>query len=106
PSPSPCLKGRGKLEAIGARLAARLSPGDRITIVLDRLVAGEQMVGRLRDSVESAFAAGDGAGVVFYEEREGEAPAEPRSVDDCGSAGASPSQSRIEIDGRDWRRMA
>ena len=36
-----------------------------MTIVLDRLIAGEQSAERLRDSIESAFAAGGGACVVL-----------------------------------------
>jgi excinuclease ABC subunit A len=70
PSPNPSVPGRGKFEAIEPRLAARLTEGDQIMVVLDRLVAGEQSRERLRDSVESAFAAGNGAAAVLVESKQ------------------------------------
>jgi excinuclease ABC subunit A len=104
PSPSPSPKARGNLEtiAIELKLRTRLKPGQSITIILDRLTAGEQAATRLRESLEGAFEAGDGAAVVYVEKGEGEAPPEPHE-NLRGSAGASPSQ---EIDGRPWHRMS
>jgi excinuclease ABC subunit A len=69
PSPDPSLGGRGNLKTatIEPRLAERLMPGQSITIVLDRLTAVDSAPERLRESLESAFAAGDGAAVVFVE---------------------------------------
>ncbi|HJQ81607.1 MAG TPA: excinuclease ABC subunit A, partial [Lacipirellulaceae bacterium] len=88
-------------ETIEPKLAEHLSAGQSITIVLDRLVAGESAAERLRESLEGAFAAGEGAAVVFVEAREGEAPAGPHE-NRHGAAGASPSYA---IDGRLWQSM-
>jgi excinuclease ABC subunit A len=93
PSPRPSLRGRVNLATanIEPNLAKHLGPGQSITIVLDRLTAGEQAAERLRESLESAFAAGDGAAVVFVERR------------------AENSQDHSPlfqiIDGREWQRM-
>src|SRR5205823_625328 len=85
----PFLPEKGNVVNIEPKLAGRLAPGDRLAIVLDRLTTGEQSTERLRDSIESAFAAGNGACVVFVEEeRVGEAPAEPGSSADRGSEGS------------------
>ncbi|HVT27856.1 MAG TPA: excinuclease ABC subunit UvrA [Lacipirellulaceae bacterium] len=96
------------IEPVEPKLAARLEPGDRIVVVLDRLMAGEQSLERVRDSLETAFDAGDGACVVFVESgREGEAPAGPNTPATCRSAAASPSPHQVaEIDGRHWQRRA
>ncbi|HEX5471162.1 MAG TPA: excinuclease ABC subunit UvrA [Lacipirellulaceae bacterium] len=95
------------IEAIEPKLAERLKHGDWLTVVMDRLTTGESSTERLRDSVESAFAAGEGACVVFIErKRKGEAPADPDATLTGGSAGASPSQATVEIDGRMWQRMS
>ena len=93
PSPSPSLEARGNLETatIEPGLAQRLMPGQSIAIVLDRLTAGDSTTDRLRESLESAFAAGDGAAVVFVEQA-------PRFS-------ASQSTSAL-IDGREWQRMS
>jgi excinuclease ABC subunit A len=58
---------RDRTETIEPALAKKLTPDDQLTIVLDRLTAGEQTTERLRGSLESAFAAGDGSCVVFVE---------------------------------------
>jgi excinuclease ABC subunit A len=58
---------RDHTETIETALAKKLTPDDQLMIVLDRLTAGEQTTERLRDSLESAFAAGDGSCVVFVE---------------------------------------
>jgi excinuclease ABC subunit A len=57
-------------------LTSRLSHGEAVTIVLDRLTAGAASVERLSESLEAAFTAGRGECVVIAE-REGKAPAEP-----------------------------
>ncbi len=76
----------GRMESLEPSLANRLRAGDRLIIIIDRLKTGEFSTERLRDSLEGAFAAGQGAGVVF--------------VDD-----AKP-QAAVEIDGRAWQRLA
>ena len=96
-SPGSSLQGRGSVEAIEPRLAARLAPRDLLTVILDRQTSGDQSTERLRDSVEGAFAAGHGACVVFVERDPAEAPQ--------GNAAAKP-RAVVEIDGRAWRRMA
>jgi excinuclease ABC subunit A len=94
----------GRTESIEQKLAALLTSGERITVIIDRMKTGEITDKRLRDSLEGAFAAGNGACVVLVELNwEGEAPAEPGRQAKSGSAGALPSQ--LEIDGRPWRRM-
>ncbi len=55
----------GRTESLEPALAKRLKAGDGATIVLDRLTSGEQSAERLRDSLETAFAAGDGGCVVL-----------------------------------------
>lgn len=75
-----------RLESIAPGLSASLKSGDRVSIVLDRLKTGDQSTERLRDSLESAFAAGNGAGVVFHES--------DRQADTIG------------IEGHDWRRLS
>ncbi|HEY3393530.1 MAG TPA: excinuclease ABC subunit UvrA [Lacipirellulaceae bacterium] len=104
PSPSPSQGGRGNLKtaSIEPSLSTRLTPGQAITIVLDRLTAGEQAAARVRESLEGAFAAGNGAAVVFVEGPVGEALAAPHE-NLGGLAGASPSR---VIDDRVWQRMS
>jgi excinuclease ABC subunit A len=70
PSPGPSLQGTGtfKTESIEPNLAQRLVAGQSMTIVLDRLTTGESAAGRLRDSLEGAFAAGQGSAAVFVEQ--------------------------------------
>jgi excinuclease ABC subunit A len=75
-----------ELETIEPALAGKLTVGDSITVILDRLVTGEQSAERLRDSLETAFTAGGGAGVAHYE--------------DSAAEGA------VDIDGRRWQRLA
>src|SRR6185436_18910500 len=55
-------------EPIEPALASKLKADDEITIVLDRLIAGDQSTERLRDLLETAFAAGHGACVVYCEQ--------------------------------------
>jgi excinuclease ABC subunit A len=88
-----------RTEPIEPRLADRLSPGERITIVLDRLIGGNASVARLQESLEGAFAAGQGACVVLVE---GESTPEY----DASSATAKPQAASVEIDGRAWQRLS
>jgi excinuclease ABC subunit A len=81
----------GRTEPIDAKLAERLKARDQLLVVLDRLKTGEVAAQRLRDSLEGAFAAGQGAAVVLAEIVVAES-AEP--------------QAAMTIDGGDWRRMA
>jgi excinuclease ABC subunit A len=83
----------GEVVAIEPKLAERIASGNQITIVLDRLVAGDQSAERLRDSIEGAFAAGGGAAVVLAEvDKEGDDVAKP--------------QAALQIDDRSWHRTA
>ncbi len=54
-----------RTETIEPNLASQIKPCDIVSIILDRLTAGEQSAERLRDSLETAFAAGDGACLLF-----------------------------------------
>ena len=81
-----------RTESIEPALAKRLKAGQRVMIVLDRLVTGEAAAGRLRESLEGAFAAGGGAAVVLVEE--GTGCAKPQA------AGAAKPQAEIEVDGK------
>jgi excinuclease ABC subunit A len=72
-----------RTESLRPELADELNPGDRLTVLLDRLTAGSTSNERLRDSLEAAFAAGHGSCVVLVEEK-----------------------GHTEIDGRPWRRTA
>jgi excinuclease ABC subunit A len=85
----------GAVETINPQLAQRLAVGDRATVVIDRLTTGDQSAGRMRDSLEGAFEAGQGACVVLVE---------VEASTSAGASGASPSQ-ELRIDGRMWRRM-
>jgi excinuclease ABC subunit A len=85
PSSNASLKERGVSVDIDPLLAMRLKPGDGITVVVDRLTAGEQSEARLRESLENAFEAGARTAVALHE-TEGEGD--------------------IEIDGRRWQRLA
>jgi excinuclease ABC subunit A len=81
--------------SIEPRLADRLTAGQPVTIVLDRLTTGEAAAERVRESVEGAFAAGGGAGVVLVEV----------ATDEVAAAGDHrPKQWHI-VDGRTWRRI-
>jgi excinuclease ABC subunit A len=75
---------------IEPKLAMRLSGGQPITVVLDRLAASDASASRVQESLEGAFAAGDGAAVVLVEE----------------SSPVSASHRLQSIDGRNWRRVA
>jgi excinuclease ABC subunit A len=69
-------------QPIEPALAARLTGGEKFTVVLDRLTTGESLAARLRESLETAFEAGQGAAVAYVE-------------DEAGST----------IDGRNWQRL-
>ncbi len=101
----------GTTETLETSLGPKLKVFDRITVVVDRLAAGDSSAERLQESLETAFAAGDRACVALVEDkREGEAPAELESVFASSSAGASPSQltdsPSLLIDGKPFRRLA
>jgi excinuclease ABC subunit A len=55
------------MASLEPKLSEQLTAATSITIVLDRLVAGEQSSQRLRDSIEGAFAAGHGSASVLFE---------------------------------------
>jgi excinuclease ABC subunit A len=80
----------GRIESVEPKLAQRVQAGDRITIVLDRLLAGGASAARMRESLEGAFAAGEGACVVLVE----------------GGNDARPQAAIVEIDGRAWLRWS
>jgi excinuclease ABC subunit A len=73
----------GASETLEANLASKLKTCDRITIVVDRLSAGATSIERLRESLETAFAAGERACVAIV-------------ADDPGD---------VAIDGRPFRRL-
>jgi excinuclease ABC subunit A len=73
---------REQTQAIEPALAARLTGGEQFSVVLDRLTAGEPLAARLRESLETAFEAGQGTAVVYV-------------ADTAGSS----------IDGRNWQRL-
>jgi len=74
----------GATEDLTPALAAKLKMAARIMIVVDRLTGGASSLERLRESVETTFAAGDGACVVFV-------------ADEAGTT---------TVDGRPFRRLA
>ena len=80
----------GRTATIDAAIAKAIKPGDPLTIVLDRLSFGEQSAGRLRESLEGAFAAGGGMCVVLVEQTS-------TSVDEA--------QASVIIDGKPWQRL-
>ncbi len=124
----------GQTENIERALTARLTAGQPLTIILDRLKADVAAPERLRESLEDAFAAGHGTCVVLSEgqgegqgegetgrqgegetgrQGEGETGSEAFSGVACDAGrrnkddGAQQSTNGlIEIDGRSWRRMA
>jgi excinuclease ABC subunit A len=71
-----------RTESLAPSLAKQLRLGEELTIILDRLTAGSAPRERLRESLETAFTAGDGSCVIFTED--------PTST--------------IQIDDRPWRR--
>ena len=75
---------------IDSALAKSIKPGDPLTIILDRLSFGEQSAGRLRESLEGAFAAGGGMCVVLVEH---------------ASKSADATSNLIVIDGKPWQRL-
>jgi excinuclease ABC subunit A len=87
------LQERGRVETIEPKLSERLAANDRMTIVLDRLITGEQSAERLRDSIEAAFAAGHAAGVVLVESGN---VAKPQPMQ----------HETLQIDDNPWQRIA
>jgi excinuclease ABC subunit A len=88
----------GRTESLSPALAPHLPPGVRITIILDRLTAGSTTPQRLRESLESAFAAGEGTCVVLVEESNGAV-----QIDDRAWSRRTFSRSlRCETCGRDF----
>jgi excinuclease ABC subunit A len=82
-----------QIVAIEPKLAEQIAAGDSLTIVLDRLITGEQSAERLRDSIEAAFTAGGGAVVALAEaDKEGEKAASRQDI--------------LQIDNRHWYRTA
>jgi excinuclease ABC subunit A len=59
-------------ESLEPGLAQKLKTCQRITIVIDRLSAGDASVERLRESVETTFAAGEGTCVALVEDTAGD----------------------------------
>ena len=78
--------------AIEPVLAARLNDGAPILVVIDRLVATETATERLSDSLETAFAAGNGEMVALVERSE--------QADDIGERVEPPAS--YPVDGRPW----
>jgi excinuclease ABC subunit A len=107
PSPSPSLQGRGNFLTIEPKLASQINRSDRLAVIVDRLIAGEPTMERVRESLEGAFIAGDGACVVFVEDQTpGDVPAETQKSAKPGATGNAPTQSFVQIDQRLWRLMA
>ncbi|MGE3641352.1 MAG: excinuclease ABC subunit UvrA, partial [Pirellulales bacterium] len=61
----------GTTEDLVPSLAAKLKMASRMVIVVDRLTGGASSIERLRESVETAFAAGDGACVALVADAAG-----------------------------------
>ena len=78
-----------RTEPLEPALAKKIAAGDRLTIILDRLSIGDQSTERLRDSIETAFTAGDGSCVILAELQPG-----------ANSIG----KKTLTIDDRQWRR--
>ncbi len=78
-----------KTVSLEPSLAKKIAAGDRLTIILDRISLGDQSTERLRDSIESAFSAGDGSCVIFTE-----------SLDDSSAT----RDESLKIDDRTWQR--
>jgi excinuclease ABC subunit A len=93
----------GHLESIEPKLAERLSAGMKPTVITDRLKTGEYSSERLRDSIEGAFEAGQGACVVLVEDDATYAQEDNAKppLDKLGTQG----QAAVEIDGKPWQRM-
>lgn len=116
----------GRTETIESSLGKRLKRAQRMMIVLDRIVAGDTSAQRMRESIEGAFAAGQGGCVVLTEvvgepvgscvaAASGERPnsalygaadekGTPRTPPECvqDSIGEPP----VVVDGRTWQRRA
>jgi excinuclease ABC subunit A len=80
---------RERTESLEPSLAKNIAAGDRLTIILDRLSIADQSTERLRDSIESAFAAGEGGCVIVAESVEG---------------ANSTWNETVKIDDRSWQR--
>ena len=64
-----------------------------LQVIVDRLSAGEAAEGRIRDSLETAFAKGQGRAYAWIEEQE------------SAVAALNGRGSRLTLDGRPWRRI-
>jgi excinuclease ABC subunit A len=91
----------GRTESLEPALAARLSSSERIAVITDRMKTGDVTAERVRDSLEGAFEAGEGAIVVFVEDSADE---NQQSAD----VAVRPANGATvqTIDDRRWRRMA
>jgi excinuclease ABC subunit A len=96
----------GRRESLQPSLAAQLSPDQPLTVILDRLAAGGTTPERLRDSLESAFAAGHGTCVVLSEEQRDEDRGVSIEDRDAVTRSSLLAPRSCDIDGRPWRRMA
>jgi excinuclease ABC subunit A len=85
----------GRMETLEASAAAKFAAGGRAAVVIDRLTAGSTSPERLRESVEGAFAAGQGACVVLVERAESGEDAKPQAA-----------EGELVVDGRAFRRLA
>ena len=88
-----------RTESLAPTLAKQVTPGDELTIILDRLTTGSTPPERLRESIETAFAAGDGSCVIFDRRRQ---PAPSKSTIDPGVAAPSARSLRCETCGLDF----
>jgi excinuclease ABC subunit A len=69
-----------------------------VYVVVDRLAAGSTTERRIRDSLETAFAKGNGKCFAFVEENaDSDTPSRPPS--------SGEERGRVMIDGRSWRRL-
>jgi excinuclease ABC subunit A len=95
----------GSTETLEPNLAAKLKTCDRVTIVVDRLSVGATSIERLRESLETAFATGDGACIALVEGVGTlfrlEATIGGRAI----QSKKSPDPVACEIDGRPYRRL-
>jgi excinuclease ABC subunit A len=81
---------RGEMQSVGPAMATRLKPSDEVTIILDRLTAGDQSAERLRESLETAFAPGHSTATVLIER---------------GELSAAATDGFTTIDGHAWQRL-
>ena len=87
----------GRMISLADAPAALPSEGDSLMVVVDRLSSGSATIDRVRDSLETAFANGEGRCHVFVENRDATAPA--------SSTPPLPGGRSQDIDGRTWSRL-